>query len=241
MTKNKTETVSEIMAELKSFGSDSIKKILLKHGVKEPFFGVKVEHLKLIQKRIKMDYELANQLYLTNNADAMYLAGLIADDEKMTKDDLQTWAKLAESNNISGYTVPWVAAGGKYGFELALEWIDAKEEHIVTAGWSTLSGLVAIRPDNELDMNLLRSLLARVEKNIYSAKNREKSAMNGFIIAIGTFVKALTKEASATAVNIGQLTIDTNGTACKVPSANEYIKKAADKGIIGKKKKILKC
>lgn len=78
-------TIKEIMTELQSKGSESIKKILLKHGVKEPFFGVKVEYLKPIQKKIKMDYQLAKDLYATGNADAMYLAGLIADDKKMTK------------------------------------------------------------------------------------------------------------------------------------------------------------
>src|SRR5476649_1360296 len=112
--------LKEVMAELESYGSESIKKILLKHGVKEPFFGVKIEHLKTIQKKIKMDYSLANELYHTKNADAMYLGGLIADDKHMTKKDLQGWAKLAVSNNISEYTVPWVAAGSKYGMELAL-------------------------------------------------------------------------------------------------------------------------
>jgi hypothetical protein len=29
--------VDEVMAELQAMGSESIKKILLKHGVKEPF------------------------------------------------------------------------------------------------------------------------------------------------------------------------------------------------------------
>src|ERR1039457_1131259 len=105
--------VAEIMAELQGMGSESIKKILLKHGVKEPFFGVKVEHLKTIQKKVKKDYGLAKGLFATGNADAMYLAGLITDDEKMTKADLQIWAGEAVSNNISDYTVPWVAAEGK--------------------------------------------------------------------------------------------------------------------------------
>src|ERR1700753_3644649 len=140
-------TATEIMAELQSLGNENIKKILLKHGVKEPFFGVKIEHLKPIQKRVKMDYQLAKDLYATNNADAMYLAGLIADDKKMTKADLQTWAENALSNNISEYTVPWVAAEGNHGFEVAQEWINAKEEHIAAAGWSTLSNLVALKPD----------------------------------------------------------------------------------------------
>ncbi|HXO73759.1 MAG TPA: DNA alkylation repair protein [Puia sp.] len=115
-------TVKEIMVDLQAHGSESIKKIWLKHGYKEPFFGVKIEHLKAIQKKIKKDYKLARELYATGNADAMYLAGLIADDEKMTKAELQTWIKAAVSNGISEFTVPWVATMGRYGHELALEW-----------------------------------------------------------------------------------------------------------------------
>jgi len=234
-------TVEEIMTELRSKGSESIKKILLNHGVKEPFFGVKVEHLKVIQKKIKKDYTLANELYATNNGDAMYLAGLIADDEKMTKKDLQQWVKQAKATTISSYTVPWVTAGSKYGFELALEWIDAKEDHVNAAGWSTLSGLVALKPDAELDLKKLKTLLDRVVKNIHKAKNREKQTMNMFVIALGIYVQSLTKDALAAATKIGVVTVDMNGTACKVPAAVEYIKKAETKNVIGKKKKILKC
>ena len=154
-------TATEIMAELQSLGNENIKKILLKHGVKEPFFGVKIEYLKPIQKRVKVDYQLSKDLYATNNADAMYLAGLIADDKKMTNADLQNWAENALSNTISEHTVPWVAAEGNHGFELALDWIEAKEEHIASAGWATLSNLVALKSDNELDIPVLKSLLKR--------------------------------------------------------------------------------
>ncbi len=104
-------TVPEIMAYLESHGDENIKKLLAKHGMKEPFFGVKIEHLKVIEKKVKKDYQLAKDLYATGNADAMYLAGLVADDEKMTKADLQKWVEQAESKNISEYTVPWLAAG----------------------------------------------------------------------------------------------------------------------------------
>src|ERR1700761_6336118 len=126
-------TVPEIMSQLESLGSESIKKILLKHGMKEPFFGVKIADLKPIQKKVKKDYELAKGLYATGNADAMYLAGLIADDDAMTKDDLNLWAKKATSNNISEYTVPWVAAQGRYGWELGMDWINDPHEHIAAA------------------------------------------------------------------------------------------------------------
>ena len=234
-------TLEETMAELKSYGNQGIKNILLKHGVLEPFFGVKVEHLKIIQKKVKKDYQLALELFATNNADAMYLAGLIADDMKMTREDLQGWAKTALSHNISAYTVPWVTAGSNYGLELAMQWIDSNEEHIAVAGWSTLSGLVALKADEEIDMELIRNLMTRIEKNIHSSQNRVRQAMNLFIICIGTYIKELSAEAVATAARIGNVTVDMNGTACKVPNAVEYIKKVSDRGTIGKKRKVIKC
>jgi 3-methyladenine DNA glycosylase AlkD len=234
-------TVKEIMTRLESLGSEQIKKIHLNHGVKEPLFGVKVSDLKPIQKAVKKDYQLAKDLYATGNADAMYLAGLIADDEKMTKQDLQAWVKQAVSGNVCEYTVPWVAAEGNHGYALAMEWIDNKKEHIAAAGWATLSNLVALKQDAELDLKVLRSLLARVEKSIHTSANRVKYNMNGFIIALGAYVKDLSAEAVAAAKNIGVVMVDMNGTACKVPDAGAYIQKIKARDSLGKKKKTVKC
>jgi len=234
-------TVQEIMDDLKAHGSDSIKKILLKHGVKEPFFGVKVGDMKPIQKKIKKDYQLAKDLYATGNADAMYLAGLIADDEKMTRQDLQAWVKNAVSSNINEYTVPWVAAEGQHGYELAMEWIDSKEPRIAVAGWSTLANLATLRPDSELDLASLKALLARVEKNIHTAPDRVRYWMNNFIICVGSYIVPLSAEAIAAAKRIGAITVIKDGISLKVPAAIDYIKKAKDRGSLGKKKKTVKC
>lgn len=234
-------TVQTIMAELKAKGNEGIKKILLRHGVKEPFFGVKVEDLKSIQKKIKKDYQLSKDLYTTGNADAMYLAGLIADETKMTKKDLADWIKNATSANISEYTVPWIAAESNFGFEMALQWIDDKKEYIAAAGWSTLSSWVAVKPDSQLDITALKKLIKRVEKDIQESDNRVRYNMNGFIISVGTYVSALTEEAITAAKRIGVITVIKEGTSCKVPSATEYINKIKLKGTIGKKKKMARC
>jgi 3-methyladenine DNA glycosylase AlkD len=234
-------TVQEVMTELQAMGNPGIKKILLNHGVKEPFFGVKIEHLKTIQKKVKTDYQLAKDLYATGNADAMYLAGLIADDMKMSEADLQSWVKAAVSNNISEYTVPWVAAGNTLGFELGLKWIDSPEEYIAAAGWATLGNWIAMKPDSEIDMAAIKMLMKRVEQNIHSAQNRVRYTMNGFMVAVGTYITALTQEAVVTANRIGPVIVNVEGTACKVPLAVDYIKKAEARGSLGKKKKMVKC
>jgi 3-methyladenine DNA glycosylase AlkD len=234
-------SAKDIVAELKTLGSESIKKVLVKHGAKEPFYGVKVEHLKKIQKRIKMDYKLALELYDTGISDAMYLAGLIADDAKMTKKDLQRWVEKASWSMLSESTVPWVAAGSPVGYELALEWIDSKNEQIAAAGWATLSSLVGIKDDAELDLAELKKLLARVAKTIHQQPNRVPHTMNGFVIAVGCYVKALTDVALDTAKKVGAVSVNMGDTSCKVAAAADYIKKVKDRGALGNKRKSAKC
>jgi 3-methyladenine DNA glycosylase AlkD len=234
-------TAADIVAELKPLGKESYKKVLLKHGIREPVLGVSIEQLKKIQTRVKKDYQLALDLYDTGIYDAMYLAGLIADDAKMTKKDLQRWVENATCEALCGYTVPWVAAEGRFGWELAQKWIDAKKPSIAAAGWATLVSLVAVKDDAELDLPELKRLLARAEKSIQSAPSGVRYAMNMFVIAVGTYVKPLGDLALKTAEKIGRVTVDVGEAACKVPFAPDYIRKVRQRGAIGKKRKTAKC
>ncbi len=234
-------TAKEVLAQLKAFGSEQTKKTFLRHGAKEPFFGVKVADLKVLQKKIKTDHVLALELYDTGNSDAMYLAGMIADPIAFTKAQLQKWVKGAYWYMLSGFTVPWVASEGKFGRELAIDWIDSNNEMIASAGWSTYSCILSIKPDADLDLKEIEKLLGRVKAEIGSAANRVRYAMNNFVIAVGGYVSPLTAKAKATAKAIGAVEVDMGDTSCKVPDACAYIEKIEKMGRVGKKRKHAGC
>ena len=231
----------DLVDELRALGTESIKRVLMKHGAQEPFFGVKVEALQKLRKRIGMDYKLALELYDTGISDAMYLAGLIADDAKMTKKDLQTWADGAYWYMLSEFTVPWVASGSKHGRTLALKWIDSKKERLASAGWATLSTIAATTPDEELDIAEYKKLLERAGKTIHNQPNRVKYVMNSFVIAVGSYLADLTALAEKTAKAIGKVHVNMGDTSCNVPSAYDYIQKVKSRSAIGLKRKSAKC
>lgn len=233
-------TAKTILEELKSLASPSVRKVLLNHGVGEPCYGVKIGDLQPIRKRIKKDYALALELWESGVHDARYLAGLIADDARMTPENLQRWVETA-SGVLAGTTVPSVAAGGPHGFTMARRWIESEDERVAAAGWATWSGLVSLKPDAELDLAELKRLLQRVKSSIHQASNDVRYQMNSFVICLGTYVKPLTDLAIATAEAIGPVDVDMGATACQVPSAAEYIRKVEARGTIGKKRKTLKC
>lgn len=235
------DTVSSVMTELKKKGSAQTRKIYRRHGAPEAMFGVKVGDLKPIARRIQGHQKLACDLYDTGNADAMYLAGLVADGAQMNKRQLNSWAKNASWYMVSEYSVPGVAAESPHARELALKWMNSKHESIAACGWCTYAGIVATRPDDDLDVEEIKGLLKRVVDEIDDAPNRVRYCMNGFVIAVGTYVKPLLRQAKSAAKKIGKVDVDVGETSCIVPLALEYLEKVETAGRVGKKRKSMKC
>jgi 3-methyladenine DNA glycosylase AlkD len=205
-------------------------------------FGVSVADLKVIAKTIKGQQALACELYETGNLDAMYLAGMVADGSQMTPKQLNAWAEgAANLQMIAEYTVPWVTVENPQGRDLAMQWIKSKKEHVASSGWCSYSGLLATKADEALDLAEIERLLGTVVKGIKRAQNRVCYTMNGFVIAVGTYVKPLSKQAKATARQIGVVSVDVGDTACNVPFATAYIEKIEAAGRLGKKRKTIRC
>lgn len=233
--------VNEVMSALKKVGSAQSRKIYAKHGAPENMFGCKVADMKTIANKIKGQQELALELYATGNADAMYLAGIVADGTKMKKADLNQWAREANWYMVSEYSVAGVAAEHPDAIAIANKWITAKKEHVAAAGWNTYVNVMATRDDSDLNLKEIKSHLKMIEASIDKAKGRVRYTMNGFVIAAGSFVEPLLNNAKATAKKIGKVDVEMGETSCKVPLATDYIAKIESMGRVGKKKKSSKC
>jgi 3-methyladenine DNA glycosylase AlkD len=236
-------TITSVMAALKSKGKENTRKIYSRHGM--PFdrvLGVSAADMKLIAKTIKGQQALALELYATGIMEAMYLAGMVADGSKMSRELLNKWAEgAADMQMIAEYTVPWVTVENESGGDLAKKWMGSKKELVASAGWSTYAGLVSLRPDNGLDLKEIEALLGTTAKEIGSAQNRVRYTMNGFVIAVGLYVKPLLEQAKAAARQIGAVEVNMGETACKVPLATAYIEKAEAAGQVGRKRKTIRC
>lgn len=193
--------------------------------------------MKKLQKKVKINHSLALELYATGNTDAMYFAAMIADSKIMKESDIQKWAKNAYWYYLSEHAVVAVASENVDGFSIALNWIDKKEENLASSGWATLSAIISKKPNDELELNIIENLLKRVESEIHKSQNREKYAMNGFVIAVGAFIPELTEIALKTANKIGKVDVFMGETSCKVPLATDYINKIIVMDKVGKKRK----
>lgn len=233
-------TAEEIVVQLKKMGSEGTARVLRNHGAHDPCLGVKIGDMKPLQKQIKKNYSLSLELFDTGIYDAMYLAGLIAEPERMTKKDLTSWVKTA-SMPIAAYVVGPIAAVSPAGWALSLAWIKSKKEIENIAGWATLSAAASIRPDEELDLDEYQRLLVDAEANIARAKDAVRYQMNSFVISVGSYIRSLTESAIEAGHRIGVLKVDMGNTDCNVPFAPDYIQKVKARGSIGKKRKSAMC
>ena len=216
-------TEKEVLQELESLGTEQNRKVYKRHGVGDNVFGVSYAELGKLKKRIKVDHDLAQKLWATGNHDARILATMIADPAQATDKLLESWAKdlfnYVLTNALSIFASQTPLAPKK-----AEKWTKAKGEWIASAGWNLLGG-VAMR-NKDLPDDYFENVLAVIERDIHSSRNRVKHAMNGALIAIGMRNDNLEKKALAAAQRIGKVEVDHGETGCKTPDAIAYIQKA---------------
>lgn len=236
-------TVRSVLAELKKASDPQTKKTLVRHGADpDRTYGVKVGAMKPIVKKLRGEQQLGLDLYDTGIRDAMYLAGLIVDGSKMTRQQLDAWVKKSGGlAGISQSTVVWVAAEHPDAVAIARKWMKSRDETIATAGWCLYAGCLAMRPDEELDLDEIQALMDRVVAEVHTAPNRVRYQMNSFVISVGSYVAPLLEQAKAAAKRIGAVEVDMGDTACKTPLAVDYIAKVEKMGRVGNKRKTLKC
>jgi len=186
--------------------------------------GVSYANLDRLKKKIKVDHELAAQLWATGNHDAQVLALKIADPGKLTSRQLDTWARSLGNSCVVDIFSSAVSQTTR-SREKMERWIDSNREFIGQAGWNLLAHLAM--KDKELGDRFFESYLKRIENEIHSRPNRVRHAMNGALIAIGMRNPQLQERAILAARKIGRVKVDHGETNCQTPDAEAYILKAS--------------
>jgi 3-methyladenine DNA glycosylase AlkD len=215
-------SLTDVMRALEKAGSEQTRKTYVRHGATGPLFGVSFGTLGALQKRIRVDHELALELWDTGNVDGRNLAMKIADPAVMKPSDLDRWARENAMRMCTLY-IGSLAAESPHGTKKAREWLASSDVKLRAAGW-TLVGILANRDEATPD-EAFGKHLEQIERSIHSAANEVKGAMNGALIAIGGRSAALRKAACAAAKRIGKVEVDHGPTACETPDAIPYIEK----------------
>lgn len=213
----------EAMQALEEAGTAQNRKIYVRHGADpDKMFGVSYGTLNKLQKQIKRDHQLAQQLWASGNHDARILAMKIADPKQADSKTLDAWAKDLDNYMVSDALSEFVSKTGLIQAMME-KWHNVDQEWISTTGWNLL-GYLAMK-DKALDDDFFTPYLDLIARDIHNRKNRVRYAMNNALIAIGGRNDALAARAITVAEAIGEVVVDHGETNCETPIAAEYIQK----------------
>jgi 3-methyladenine DNA glycosylase AlkD len=233
--------VEMVMQELEALGKERTKKMYISNGAHEPLFGVATGAMKPIVRKIKINQDLAEELYSTGNYDAMYFAGIIADPKAMTESDYDRWMDAAYFYMLSDYVVAVTLSESDIAQEVSDKWIASGEELRMSAGWSCYCWLLGNRKDVEFSESKISDMLDLVKNTIHESPERTKSAMNNFLSTVGISYLPLHEKAVETAKAIGIVEVKRDKKKTSFLNAYESIQKEVGRGRLGFKRKHVRC
>lgn len=213
-----------ILATLETLGKPQTAAIYKRHGSGDQVSGVLTSDLVRLQKTIKIDHDLAMELWGTGHAEARILSLLIADPRRVARADAERLVR--EGGHFVGCYLSDLLARSPIAAEIMHAWMPSEDEFTREMGYGILGVRLKNDPDSVSDEEA-DAILATIESEIHRSPNWARYAMNGGVIAIGIYKPALRNKAIAAARRIGDVSVDHGVTYCKTPDAAAYIEKAS--------------
>ncbi|WP_403025518.1 DNA alkylation repair protein [Salinibacterium sp. GXW1014] len=170
--------VSELLAELASLEDPRARAVNERHGDDH---GVNLSKLRAIAKRLKVQHELAVELWATDVTVARLLALLVCRPKLYSAGELDAMLREARAPKAHDWLVNYVVKKNPHADELRLAWLADADPVVTSAGWALTSERVVKRPEG-LD---LAGLLDTIEAEMKDAPDRLQWAMNTCLAQIG--------------------------------------------------------
>ncbi len=141
-------TKNEVIRTLRSLGSPSAAAGMQRFGISAAkAFGVSAPQLRRLAKQIGTDHRLALSLWETDIHDARILAAVIADPERMTRKEMDRWAKSIENWAQCDVCCLEVFRHSRYALVLPQRWSPSTNEFVRRAGIVMIAALAVHRKD----------------------------------------------------------------------------------------------
>jgi 3-methyladenine DNA glycosylase AlkD len=171
-------TVAEAMAELAALEDPKVRAVNEKHGDDH---GVNLSKLRGLAKQLKIQQELARQLWETGDTAARLLSLLICRPKEFGCAELDHMVREARIPKVHDWLVNYVVKKSPHAEELRVAWFADPDPVVASAGWALTSERVVKKPEG-LD---LEGLLDIIEAEMKGAPDRLQWAMNHCLAQIG--------------------------------------------------------
>ncbi len=194
-------TVDEVMEQLKSKAEiDQLQGMARFAIVGDQRLGVSVPDMRKIAKDIGKDHQLALDLWETGVPEGMIVAGMIAEPEKLTEQQMENWVVDINSWDICDQVCMNLFEKTPLAEKKIYEWSLREEEFVKRASYALIACLAW--HDKEASDEAFTQYFPVIVVGATDERNFVKKAVNWALRNIGKRNQALNKEAIKVAKEI---------------------------------------
>ena len=212
-------TVQSILKKLKALSDEKRRAHNTKYGAGENQFGVAMGNIRKVAKEIKINHELALELWETENIDARFYAILCMKPKSLSPKELDRLVRSETFVHVADWLTTYVVKKHPDKEALRVKWMKAKHPMALRAGWNLTAERV-VKDSAELD---LKALLGRVESEMGDAVPEAQWTMNFVLVEIGVHHAKHRKRALAIGEKLGVFSDFPTSKGCTSPFAPIWI------------------
>ncbi len=183
-TTTRRTSVRDVLRKLKSLSNPKALAGMARFGVvAKKAYGISAPQLKQIAKEIGRDHLLAQRLWASGVHEARVLAALIDEPEKVTRRQMESWAREFDSWAVVDGSCCHLFVFTPFAWGKAVEWSGRKQEFVKRAGFALMAYL-AVHDKQAPDAKFAR-LLPIIERHATDERNFVKKAVNWALRQIG--------------------------------------------------------
>ncbi len=199
-----TLTCEEVVGILESKRNQENIDGMARFGItSKNVLGLCMADILAVAKRIGKDHEMALELWRTGIYEARVLAPLVDDPKKVTRAQMERWAKDFDSWAVCDNACMHLFDRTKYAWEVLPDWCRREEEFVRRAGFSTIAS-ISIHDKKTEDAKFLL-LFPLIREASTDERPMVRKAVNWALRQIGKRNIALNKAAIAEAKRIKAL------------------------------------
>jgi len=169
----------------------------------EKRLGVSIPELRKIAKEVGKNHELALELWNTGISDALILASMIDEPNKMTEKQMDDWVKDFDSWDVCDQVCMNLFDKHPLVWKKIIEWSKRDEVFVKRAAFALLSCLAV--HDKEAEDQKFIDFLSVIKREATDDRNYVKKAVNWALRNIGKRNLRLNKDALEAAREIQQI------------------------------------
>ena len=194
-------SVEDVLEKLRAKGRPEQLKGMAQYGmVTERRLGVSVPEMRKIAKDLGKDHKLAIELWKTKIPDAMIVAGMIDEPEKLTDKQMDDWVKDINSWDVCDQVCMNLFEKTPLAWNKILEWSKREEEFVRRTAFSLVACLAW--HDRHAEDDSYIKLLPIIARGATDERNFVKKAVNWALRNIGKRNLDLNRAAIETAKRI---------------------------------------